>query len=306
MPIKESLERKKITFFVGKGGVGKTTLAAASAVSLAELVENQMRILVASTDPAHSLTDIFGLRYSTGKTIRVYKDLNMDIVQITPKSAGEYTGIHSILKLFKFMNDRGMPIDLDSISCMISLAYYSTNLENHGYGKLIIDSEPTAGLFRLLALPETIDTNIERFVKHPYLSYAFELLNSSLGQFTRHDFMEDSQSIAELLKEFRAILSDHNQTGFIVVTSPERAVISETKRIMEELQRYGFSIEGVIFNKFIGEDYDIKTIRANQSRLMREFQRSSSRVPTTLVQYQGNNLERQQLYTIGNRLLENQ
>ena len=210
MSLEKSLQDKKITFFVGKGGVGKTTLAAASALSLAERTNEVEKILVVSTDPAHSLTDTFGLPYTRGNTVQAYQELPIDVVQVEPKEKKKYTGAYGILNFFKFFQDRGVPLDLDSISCMISIAEYATTLRENGYRKLIIDSEPTAGLFRLLYLPENIDKNLRRMTRHPMLIAAFdllELISKDAGQLTSKQFRRDAKTAANLLRKYRSLLS---------------------------------------------------------------------------------------------------
>ena len=102
------------------------------------------------------------------------------------------------------------------------------------------------------------------------------------------------------------MLYDYNQTGFVVVASPERAVIAETYRLIEELGRYGFSVDGVIFNRFLGDEHDTMKIRTAQNLLVSEFQKNHLRLPASRVQYQGtDNLDRRILYQIGNGLLIN-
>lgn len=306
MSLEQSIQDKKVTFFVGKGGVGKTTLAAASALSLAERV-NGNRVLILSTDPAHSLTDTFGLPYTEGNVVQAYQDLPIDVVQVEPKLDKEYSDAYGILKFFKFFQDRGVPLDLDSISCMISIAIYATTLEENGYGKLIIDSEPTAGLFRLLYLPENIDKNLRRMKRHPILVDAFELLqfiSEDAGQLTSKQFRKDAKLASDLLRAYRTILYNHNQTGFIVVSSAEQTVLSETERLIAQLQKYNFSIDGVLFNKFLGESYDINRVRDFQSETIRAFAETYAGTPVVKVPYfDVKTLDRRVLHQIGQEMM---
>ena len=200
-----------------------------------------------------------------------------------------------------------MPIDLDSVSCMISLAEYAVNLGASGYSRLIIDSEPTAGLFRMLDLPENIDKNLRRLSRNPLVPFAVEVLSEMSRNFKKlaaGDFKKDAKALSSLLTRFKAMLYDHNQAGFVVVASPERAVVAETYRLIEELGRYGFSVDGVVFNRFLGDRYDPSRIRATQNLLVRDFQKAHTGIPINRVPYQGtDNLDRGLLYKIGNGLL---
>ena len=307
MSIEESLQNKAISFFVGKGGVGKTTLAAASAFSLADRVSVGERILVVSTDPAHSLTDTFGLPYTQGNAVQAYQDLPIDVVQVEPIGQNEYSGAHGILNFFKFAQDRGVPIDLGAISCMISIAIYATTLEKNGYGKLIIDSEPTAGLFRLLYLPENIDKNLRRMTRHPLLIEAFDLLqfiSKDAAQFTSKQFRKDARIAANLLKDYRTLLYDHNSTGFVVVSSPEQTVLAETERLIDQLRKYNFSIDGILFNKLLEGTYDIERVRAFQAETMRVFAEAHIDMPVVRVPYLDvKTLDRRVLHQLGEVML---
>ena len=306
MSLEESLQNKKVTFFVGKGGVGKTTLAAASALSLAERI-NGKRVLVVSTDTAHSLTDTFGLPYERGNVVQAYQDLPIDVVQVEPKGENEYSGAYGMLNFFKFAHDRGVPIDLDAISCMISIAIYATTLQENGYEKIIIDSEPTAGLFRLLDLPENIDKNLRRMKKHPLLLEAFELLqfiSEDATQFTSRQFRRDAKTTSILLKNYRDLLYDTDSTGFVVVSSPEQTVLAETERLIAQLQKYRFSIDGVLFNKLLGEAYDIERVRAFQSETIRAFAEAYRTTPVIQVPYLDvKTLDRKVLQQLGEGIL---
>ena len=310
MSLEKSLQDKKITFFVGKGGLGKTTLAAASALSLAERTNEGEKILVVSTDPAHSITDTFGLPYTRGNTVQAYQELPIDVVQVEPKEKKKYTGTYGILNFFKFFQDRGVPLDLDSISCMISIAEYATTLRENGYRKLIIDSEPTAGLFRLLYLPENIDKNLRRMTRHPMLIAAFdllELISKDAGQLTSKQFRRDAKTAANLLRKYRDILYDHNSTGFVVVSSPEQTVVSETERLIATLHEYKFSIDGVLFNKFLDRTHDLERMRIFQSKLVSLFAEAHRGIPIANVPYHGvETLDRKVLYQIGEGMLGHQ
>jgi len=306
MSLEKSLQDKKLTFFVGKGGVGKTTLAAASALSLAERMDGK-RVLIVSTDPAHSLTDTFGLPYTQGNVVQVYGDLPIDVVQIEPREAKDYSGAYGLLKFFKFFQDRGVPLDLDSISCMISTALYATTLTESGYGKLIIDSEPTAGLYRLLDLPENIDKNLRRMSRNPILVQAFDILqflSKDAAQFTSRQFRKDARTAANLLKAYRNLLYESNSAGFVVVSSPEQTVLSETERLISQLQKYEFSIDGILFNKLLEKDYDIKTVRDFQSEAIRAFAAKHSGTQVANVPYLDvKTLDRKVLQQIGERMM---
>ena len=306
MSLEKSLQDKKITFFVGKGGVGKTTLAVASALSLAERMDGR-RVLIASTDPAHSLTDTFGLPYTQGNVVQVYGDLPIDVVQIEPKEAKDYSGAYGLLKFFKFFQDRGVPLDLDSISCAISTAIYATTLEENGYGKLIIDSEPTAGLYRLLDLPENIDKNLRRMSRNPILVEAFDLLqfiSKDASQFTSKQFRKDAKTASNLLREYRDILHDPNSAGFVVVSSPEQTVLSETERLIAQLRQYNFSVDGVLFNKILERDYNAEKVRTFQFETIREFAAANTGTPVIRIPYlDAKSLDRKVLQQLGQGIL---
>ena len=146
----------RVLFFSGKGGVGKTTLAGTASMRLAQKGE---KVLVASTDPAHSLSDLFGMPLS-GEATKVA--FGVDAVEVDASGTveqmlqglgpvsenGRFAGIADLLKTAS---------QSPGVDELVSLDVLLRLIEQPEYDSVILDTAPTGHTLRLLALPELMD-----------------------------------------------------------------------------------------------------------------------------------------------------
>ena len=248
--------RKKFVIFGGKGGVGKTSLAAATALRLAELEPNK-KILVFSTDPAHSLGD--SLAAPVGDEIsRIDTEGKLDALEIDPEKhlerfREEYR--ESIETVFNRFVRSGVDIKFDRevMRELISLSppgldelmalIEAMNLSDQ-YDQLILDTAPTGHLIRFLEMPDLARSWIKTILK-VLLKYKGVM---GLG--------ETAQKLVNLSRDIRRIkemLTDQEQCEFVAVTIPEAMGLAETRRLIERLDRLGTPYRFVVVNMVMPE-----------------------------------------------------
>ena len=263
MELKKLLLNLKMLMFGGKGGVGKTTCAASSAIWAAEHGRNT---LIISTDPAHSLGDSLGLELPAGEPTQVTGIKNLTALEINPKAnMAEFKGLTNMnpmedMGMGGMMEGFGMG-DLQEFASMNppgideALAFGKV-LEfiemDHDYDLIIFDTAPTGHTLRFLSLPETLSGWIGKILK----------LRIKIGKFfgvfkkmfSRDEMEEDnSLEILERLKNSiinaRDDLINPSINTFVAVMIPEEMAIAETGRLLNELIKYKIPNSNIIVNQ---------------------------------------------------------
>ncbi|NOZ62552.1 MAG: ArsA family ATPase [Calditrichaeota bacterium] len=252
------LQNKSVIFFAGKGGVGKTTCAAAYALLCAEKGDNT---LLVSTDPAHSLSDIFAQKI--GDKIRNILP-QFQALEINPvKEAKKY-----IRKVQSDLGNVISPVLIEEIKRQIEAAYLSPGAEEAAifdkfieliededsqYKKLIFDTAPTGHTLRLFSLPEIlgawIDRLIQRRKKTLHVQDMFAAINGNKHLKQNDSLLSLLQKRKKKFEYAREILTDSNKTGFVFVLNPERLPLLETKMSIKLLKKHGIGVSGAIVNR---------------------------------------------------------
>lgn len=254
---------KRFLFFGGKGGTGKTSCAAAVSLSLAR---KGKKVLIVSTDPAHSLADAFGS--SIGDTV-ISLEPNLWALEVNPeKEARVYMeGIKE--KLVHVVS----PVIVEDIQRQIEIAYASPGAEEaaifdkfvelmeeigHAYDVIVFDTAPTGHTLRLLSLPEMLGSWIEHLVEKR--TQAMELISMAARYEKRLREKVESDPIIEVLCKrrdkfafARSVLTDAEQTMFYFVLNPEKMPLYETERAVKVLEKYGIPVGKVIVNRVVPE-----------------------------------------------------
>ena len=264
MELKDILLNLKIVMFGGKGGVGKTSCAASSAIWAAEHGRNT---LIISTDPAHSLGDSLGVELSPGIPTPIEGIENLTALEINPKAnMAEFQGLTNINPLEEMgMEDMmgGMSLlgDLEDLSSMSppgideALAFGKI-LEfietEHDFDLVIFDTAPTGHTLRFLSLPETLSGWIGKLIKMRVklgnMFGAFKRL------FTREEKKKDSSlDVLERLNQSiinaKDDLTNPIKNSFVIVMIPEEMAILETGRLLNELIKYEIPVSNIIVNQ---------------------------------------------------------
>jgi arsenite/tail-anchored protein-transporting ATPase len=229
---------QRLLLFTGKGGVGKTTLAAATAAGLAA---RGRKTLVVSTDPAHSLGDAFARRLtaepsevedglhgaqvdSRGLVDDVWQELRGKL-----RAALAGTGVDSL--------DAEELTVLPGVDELLALTEVQRLVETGRWQTVVVDCGPTAETLRLLALPEAVSGYLNRMWQ---LKFAGP-----------RGTVESVRRLAAHLESLRALLTDPATTGVRLVLTPERVVVAEARRTLSSLALRGIRVDGVIVNRLM-------------------------------------------------------
>jgi arsenite-transporting ATPase len=282
------LEPRRLLIFGGKGGVGKTTAAASAALSLAEN-DNHSRVLVFSTDPAHSLSDSFDEQ--VGEMKRELAGLrNLDGMEINPAARFEelktrYRAWTDELFAQLTGNSRWeIQFDREAMRELVSLAppgideiaalsAISDLLDESGYTTIVLDTAPTGHLVRFLELPGVVLSWVRAFLKL-LLKYR-EVVHAS-------GVAEELIALSKSIKRVAALLTDANQCEFIGVAIPERMSLEETVRLVESLERLHVPMRRLLINGLVPEEAGAAcdfcaARRRSQINVLKEFRRRLGR-----------------------------
>lgn len=271
---------RKFIFFAGKGGSGKTSCAAAFALCLAQC---RYPTLIVSTDPAHSLSDIFGIKIGF-KEIKVTDYLWG--IEIDPeREAKRY-----VRKIKEKMRHIVSSVIVNEIKRQLDTAYLSPGAEesaifdkfielmeriDKSYEKIVFDTAPTGYTLRLFTLPEIMGVWIERLIRKRRQAMSLAEMASCVDQELEEKVRQDP--VLEALKRrkekfetARKYLIDKNLTSFIFVLEAEKLSIMETERAISLLKKHTISIDGVIVNRIIPsrDDEFLKRRKATQDKYL--------------------------------------
>jgi arsenite-transporting ATPase len=283
--------------FTGKGGVGKTSVAAATALRAADM---GLRTLVMSTDPAHSLADSLDLEGPLGP----------EPVQITPKLfALEVSIYHDIesnwgivrehfAQLMAEQGVEGILADEMSILPGMEEAFPLIRIKKHkdqgDYDLLVIDCAPTGETLRLLSAPETFKWAInmlrgaEKFVIKPLLR-PMGKLNPMLGKMIAPT--EVYEAVDDMFAQMVGVtetLTNPYETSVRLVMNPEKMVIKESQRALTYLSMYGMTVDTVVVNKILPVDQDsgyLNHWKNVQQRYLQDVEHSFTPLPIYHVPY---------------------
>ena len=265
----------RVVLFTGKGGVGKTTLAAATAALLAR---SGRKALVVSTDPAHSLGDALEAQLY-GEPVELEAGLfaaHIDTRALLDESWGTLQGhLRTVLA--------GAGVDelvadeltvLPGVEELLALGEVARAAEAGPWEVVVVDCGPTAETLRLLGLPEALAGYLERlFPAHRRAVRGMLASLAGAGRGSQPAQAWDATidavgELAEQLAGLRALLADHDRTSIRLVLTPERVVAAETRRTLTALALHGLRVDGLIANRVLPEAPP--SLRGPAARWLRE------------------------------------
>lgn len=253
----------RIILFAGKGGVGKTSIAAATGVKIAD---QGLRTLVMSVDPAHSLSDAFDLKKSLmdkskGLPFKINENLwiqELDIQEELQKNWGEVQKYISIL-----LNTTGIEElaaeelailpGMEEISVLLHINKY---WRSHLYDTIILDCAPTGESIRFVSIPTALEWymkklfKLERRVAHYIRPIAKRISDVPLPEDSYFDCIEHLFSRLEGIDK---LLTNPNITTVRLVTNPEKMVLKETQRAFMFFNLYKLCTDALIINRILPE-----------------------------------------------------
>ncbi|UZQ54019.1 TRC40/GET3/ArsA family transport-energizing ATPase [Trichothermofontia sichuanensis B231] len=249
----------RVILLTGKGGVGKTSVAAATGLRCAEL---GYKTLVLSTDPAHSLADSFDLELSH-EPRSVKPNLwgaELDALMELENNWGAVK--RYITQVLQARGLEGVEAEelaiLPGMDEIFSLVRMKRHYDEGEFDVLIIDSAPTGTALRLLSLPEVAGWYMRRFYKPLQrmsiaLRPVFEPIFKPLTGFSLPDreVMDAPYEFYEQIEALEKVLTDNTQTSVRLVTNPEKMVIKESLRAHAYLSLYNVGTDLVIANRII-------------------------------------------------------
>ncbi|MCX6467320.1 MAG: ArsA family ATPase [Pseudonocardiales bacterium] len=244
----------RVVLFTGKGGVGKTTLAAATAAHLAAAGRPALAV---STDPAHSLGDALEADL-TGEPRELAPGLwaaHVDTRALLDRSWAQLQGhLRTLLA--------GAGVDelvadeltvLPGVEDLLALGEVRRLAESGPWEVVVVDCGPTAETLRLLGLPEALSGYVERLFPAHRRAVRGMLAGLAPGGREAAPAWESTiaavDALAEDLAALRALLGDHTRTSIRLVLTPERVVAAETRRTITALALHGLRVDDVVVNR---------------------------------------------------------
>jgi arsenite-transporting ATPase len=248
----------RILLFTGKGGVGKTTVAAATAVRAARAGK---RTLVTSTDPAHSLADSFGIELGD-QVSEIEPNLWAEQIDAQARLEQNWRDIQEhVISLLNWMGVDTVEAEelsvIPGLDEIFSLTDMRRHVESGKYDLLVIDCAPTAETLRLLSLPEVMNWYIERIF--PIQRGLVKTIRPVLTRMTTMPIPDDRifNAVMRLhrnLETVRKILVDETQSSVRLVVNAEKMVIAEARRTYTYLSLFGYRVDAVVANRIIPEN----------------------------------------------------
>jgi arsenite-transporting ATPase len=243
----------RILLYTGKGGVGKTSTSAATALRCAEL---GYRTVVVSTDPAHSLGDSFD------------RPIGKDLTELAPNLWGQEIDLLNQMDKYwgrvqDYLNTifawQGMDSlvaeeasvlpGMEELACLMQITFLA---DSGNYDVIIIDAAPTGSTLQLLSFPDMARWYIEKIF--PFQRKTLQLARPLVKRMTDIPLPDDElfESIEELvgyLARMNELLSDPVVSSMRLVLNPEKMVVKEAQRAYTYLNLYGYAVDAVICNR---------------------------------------------------------
>ena len=284
---------REVVFFGGKGGVGKTTLAATMAL---EAAREGHRTLLVSTDPAHSTSDVLETRLG-GEAREVRPRLWA--LEIDPgKEADRY-----IEDVKARISDATPPRLMAEVERQIDIARVTPGAEESAlfdrftriaeeagktYDRLIFDTAPLGHTLRLLALPELMSAWIGGLIsRRRKVNVLGRMWRNVAGAAAGSEDPEEDPVLRALterqtrFRRARTLITDPHRAGFVFVVTPEHLPVAETERSVKMLDKYGIPVAAILLNQVVPEDAGGTLLKARRDR-QRQY---SARVRASFSRY---------------------
>jgi arsenite-transporting ATPase len=253
----------KFLFVGGKGGVGKTTCSSAIACQLAY----ERKILLISTDPAHSLGDAFRIKFS-GEPTAIPGVPNLEVMEVNPETnlqeeikhwaeMARKAGMDEMLEKVSEFQEwlSGVP-GIDEATALTSVIGH---IESGTYDLIVFDTAPTGHTLKLLQLPKILQAGLDKLQSWQAKMWdVWQLMKGAVSTGPEMSPAEMKRAIADKLQEYKdgmekisVILKDTSATNFMIVCIAEYLSINESQRLLSELQRNNIRVTHIVVNQLV-------------------------------------------------------
>ena len=243
----------RIILFTGKGGVGKTSISAATAIRSAQLGHNT---IVVSTDPAHSLGDSFDATIGP-EPVQLAPHLWAQEIDLLHQMEQHWGTVQKYLAaLFAWRGMEGMMAEeasilpgMEELASLLQIGY----LANSGqYDVVVVDMAPTGATLQLLAFPEMATWYIEKIL--PFERTAIKIARPIMRSVTdtpmpEDEFFDAVEALVKDLSNLESLLTNPDISSVRLVVNPEKMVIKEARRAFTYLNLYNLPVDAVISNR---------------------------------------------------------
>ena len=286
----------RILLYSGKGGVGKTSVAAATGLQLAK---QGLRTLVMSVDPAHSLADSFALKTSlfdaaTADPFQVVPNLSIQEVNIQLEIKRHWREISGYITTVLRTSGLG-DVEAEEMAILpgmeeLSAMMYVNQYRKSGvYDVIVLDCAPTAESLRFISMPTTLDW----YMKHvfPMERKVFNAVRPLANRMSPVELPSDSyfaniKDLFEKIEGIDTILEDPQLTSVRLVSNPERMVLRETQRAFVYFSLHGLTVDTIVVNRVLpaeANDSYFGKWREAQQEILGEVETYFNPVPVRCV-----------------------
>jgi len=286
----------RILLFSGKGGVGKTSLAAATGVRLAEIGH---RTLVMSIDPAHSLADSFDLggdlfHTKTSDPFPISDKLSIFELNIQKEIKRHWQEISSyVTSVLRTTGISGVEAEelaiLPGMEELSAMMYINEYRREQRYDVIVLDAAPTAESMRFISMPTTLDW----YMKHifPFQRNLLKAVRPIANRVAPFELPTDSyfaniRNLFEKLEGVDDLMEDPYTTSVRLVTNPEKMVLRETQRAFVYFSLHGLTVDAVIVNRLLPRnvtDVFFAEWHTSQEKVLEEIEEYFAPVPVRRV-----------------------
>ncbi len=256
----------RIILFAGKGGVGKTSVAAATGIKTAQM---GYRTVVMSLDVAHSLADIFDLDrdlldQNKGQPVEINQNLWIQELDIQEEIQRYWGDIHAYLA--SLFNTAGLDDVLAEELAVLPgmeeislLLYINKYVRNQEFDVILLDCAPTGESLRFISIPTTLEWYMKKIfkVERKFAKYLRPVAKRITDvPLPGDDYFQAIEDLFNKLKGVDKILVDPTTTTVRLVTNPEKVVLNETRRAFMYFCLYKMSIDAIIMNRMLPDNVE--------------------------------------------------
>ncbi len=280
----------RILIFTGKGGVGKTTVAAATAVRAAKA---GVKTLIMSTDPAHSLSDAFDVPLG-GEPTSVEQNLWGQQIDSQARLEEGWRDIQDyVLGIMEWGGVDAISAEelsvIPGLDELFSLTDVKRASDDGSYELLVVDCAPTAETLRLLSLPDVLNWYFERIfpIERKVAKVVRPVFNRVIGPLIANEqVFKAIERMHHTLEDVRGLLTDQTSSTVRLVMNAEKMVIAEARRTYTYLNLFGYRVDAAVCNRLLPEEVHdpyFQKWKAVQSEHLGTIREAFSPVPVLTV-----------------------